>query len=80
MTKLVYFNTVLGPFYIVRHRDGTYHPYIEDHDLGCYDSIVDAIEGIAYNTSLMWRHPEFGDYLDPTDLDIPDDISCWKPV
>lgn len=80
MTKLLYFNTVLGVFYIVKDNDGSYHPYFDEHDLGSYETLVDAIEGIAYDSSFTLMHPEMGDPLDPSDLGIPDDISGWKPL
>lgn len=79
MTQLLYFNTVVGTFYIVKDSDG-YHPYYDEHDLGSYETMVDAIEGLAYDASLTWMHPEMGDPLDPSDLGIPDDISGWTPV
>lgn len=80
MTRLFFFRTVVGTFYITKNPDGSYHPYFEEHDLGSYESLVDAIEGIAYDTSLVLMHPEMGDPLDPTDLGVPDDISGWEPV
>jgi hypothetical protein len=80
MGKLLYFNTVVGTFYIVKETDGSYHPYYDEHDLGSYETLVDAIEGIAYDSSLMLTHPEMGDPLDPSDLGIPDDIGGWSPV
>ena len=80
MNKILYFNTVLGTFYIVKAVDGSYHPYYDEHDLGNYETMVDAIEGIAYDSSFTLMHPEMGDPLDPSDLGIPDDISGWTPV
>lgn len=80
MVKLLYFNTVVGTFYIVKVSDGTYHPYFDEHDLGSYTTIVDAIEGVAFDSSLVLIHPEMGDPLDPSDLGVPDDISGWHPV
>ena len=80
MTRLLSYPTVVGTFYICKDADGSYHPYIEEHELGSYETIVDAIEGIAYDTSVILPHPEMGDPLDPTDLGVPDDISGWRPV
>jgi len=80
MTRLLYFSTVVGTFYIAKDSDGSYHPCFEEHDLGGYPNIVDAIEGVAYDTSLTLMHPEMGDPLDPTDLGVPDDISGWRPI
>lgn len=80
MTRLLSFRTVVGTFYLAKDSDGSYHPCYEDHDLGSYETLVDAIEGIAYDTSFVLMHPEMGDPLDPTDLGVPDDISGWKPV
>jgi len=80
MTRLFFYPTVVGIFYICKDTDGEYHPYIEEHDLGTYDTLVDAIEGIAYDTAVVLPHPEMGDPLDPTDLGVPDDISGWRPV
>lgn len=80
MTPLFAYPTVVGTFYICRSEDGSYHPCIETHDLGRYKTLVDAIEGIAYDTSLILPHPEMGDPLDPTDLGVPDDISGWRAV
>lgn len=80
MTNLFYFNTVMGTFYIAKSSEGTYHPFFDEHDLGSYNSLVDAIEGLAYDSSFTVTHPEMGDPLDPSDLGIPDDISGWKPV
>ncbi|WP_345978892.1 hypothetical protein [Sulfurimonas sp. HSL3-2] len=80
MTKLLYFNTVVGTFYIVKDIHGSYHPYYDEHDLGRYDTLVDAIEGVANDSSFTVMHPEMGDPLDPSDLGVPDDISGWTPV
>ena len=80
MTRLLYYPTVVGTFYICKDSDGEYHTCIEDHDLGTYDTLIDAIEGIAHDTSVILPHPEMGDPLDPTDLGVPDDISGWRPV
>ncbi len=80
MIRLLQFKTVVGTFYIVKAADGSYHPFFDEHDLGSSPSIVDAVEGIAYDTSLTLMHPEMGDPLDPTDLGVPDDISGWRPV
>jgi len=80
MLKLLYFSTVVGTFYIAKDSDNSYHPYFDEHDLGSYESLPDAIEALAYDASLTWIHPEMGDPLDPSDLGIPDDISGWKPL
>jgi hypothetical protein len=80
MFRLLFYPTVVGFFYICKETNGTYHPYLEDLDLGAYDTLVDAIEGIANDTSVILTHPEMGDPLDPTDLGVPDDISGWRPV
>lgn len=80
MIRLFSYPTIVGTFYICKETNGTYHPCIEEHDLGTYDTLVDAIEGIAYDTSVVLPHPEMGDPLDPTDLGVPDDISGWRPV
>ena len=80
MIRLFSYPTVVGTFYICKDADGFYHPCIEEHDFGTYETLVDAIEGIAYDTSVVLPHPEMGDPLDPTDLGVPDDISGWRPV
>lgn len=80
MTRLFSYPTVVGTFFICKESDGTYHPCIEEYDLGSYDTLVDAIEGIAHDTSVVLTHPEMGDPLDPTDLGVPDDISGWRAV
>lgn len=80
MIKLFFYKTVVGTFYICKDLDGTYHSFLEDQDLGSYDGIVDAIEGVAYDSSIVLPHPEMGDPLDPEDLGVPDDISGWSQV
>lgn len=80
MTKLIYFPTAVGIFYICKDSNGTYHSCLEDIDLGNYSSLVDAIEGLSSDTSIVIPHPEMGDPLDPMDLGVPDDISGWKAV
>jgi hypothetical protein len=80
MTKLLHYPTVVGTFYICKDVDGLYHTCIEEELLGSYETLVDAIEGIAYDTSVILPHPEMGDPLDPTDLGVPDDISGWRPL
>lgn len=79
MNALLYFKTVVGTFYIKKGAT-YYYPFYEDENLGQYESIVEAIEALSYNATLVWSHPEMGDPLDPSDLGIPDDISGWKPI
>ncbi len=78
MTKILYFNTVIGTFYIAQGMQGKYYPMYEDEHFDAYDNMFDAIEALAGDTSFILMHPEMGDPLDPTDLGVPDDISGWK--
>lgn len=71
---------MIGTFYICKGSEGDYQVCFDTHELGTYETIPDAIEALAYDSSLTWIHPEMGDPLDPSDLGIPDDISGWKPV
>ncbi len=80
MYKLFYFPTAVGTFYLCRDNNGAYFSCIEDIVLDQYESLVDAVETLAYDTSVNIPHPEMGDPLDPTDLGVPDDIGSWKVV
>lgn len=80
MHRLLFYPTIVGTFYICKSADERYHSCLEAHKLGTYETLVDAIEGVAYDSSIVVPHPEMGDPLDPADLGIPDDISGWRPV
>ena len=79
MTRLLYFNSTAGTFYVARDTSGRCHILFNEESMGVYADMVEAIESFVHESDFYIVHPEMGYPLDTHDLGIPDDIGGWKP-
>jgi len=79
LTRLFFFESTAGTFYVARDDAKNYYMLFNDEIVGRYRSLTDAIESFVHESDFYITHPEMGYPLDAFDLSVPDDISGWKP-
>jgi hypothetical protein len=80
MKLLLYFETIVGIFYIGQSSDGKYHPIFDDDSLGGYNEAWQATEDLAGDHTYSICHPETGERVDTSTLGIPDHPSEWYKI
>lgn len=78
MRILLKYDTMAGTFYIGQSLDGQFHPIFNDEYLGSYAYIIHAAEELSMDVVGSVMHPETGELLDLTALEIPEDPGDWE--
>lgn len=72
--------TTAGTFYIGQSKDGRFHPIYNEEDLGSYAYPWQATEDLALGATFSILHKDTGEYLDTSELDIPEHSDEWERV
>ncbi len=77
MEKCFYYKTKVGDFSIRMANDGRYELWVNDKHIATYESVGEAAEPVAYQTTGHYEWDILQPDIDIDEFDIPTDISAW---